>query len=107
LPRKGFIRVFLLLGYLSATGNKHYQSGFKVYHLVEVELHFVWPLSAELPSMDNPNRRFFYLQPVQLYRSWRCTNASAVVFVETKSEELCSEKVAQKRGKSKTDIFLT
>jgi len=40
-----YVRVFLL-GYLPATANEHYQSGFKVFHLV-------------------PNRRGdVYLQPV-------------------------------------------
>jgi len=53
-----YIRIFLLLGYLPATANEHYQSGFKVFHLVGVELHFVWPLSADLPGLGNPNRRF-------------------------------------------------
>jgi len=32
-----YIRVFLLLGYVPATANEHYQSGFKVFHLVEVD----------------------------------------------------------------------
>jgi len=40
------IRVFLILGYLPATANKHYQSRFKVFHFVGVEQQFVWPLSA-------------------------------------------------------------
>jgi len=52
-----YIQVFLL-GYLPATANKHYQSRFKVFHLVEVELHFVWPLATDLPGMGNPNRKF-------------------------------------------------
>jgi len=43
---------------LPATANEHYQSGFKVFHLVGIELHFVWPLTADLPSMGNPIRRF-------------------------------------------------
>jgi len=55
---------------LPATANEHYQSGFKVFHLVQVELHFVWPLSADFSGMSNPTGDF-YLQPVQLYRSWR------------------------------------
>jgi len=63
---------------LPATANEHYQSGFKVSHLVGVELHFVWPLSADLSGMDNPAGDF-YLQPVQLYRSWRHTNVSTTV----------------------------
>jgi len=57
-PRRFYIRVFLLLSYLSATANEHYQSGFKVFHLVE--LHFVWPLSAELSGMRNPTRDYFF-----------------------------------------------
>jgi len=32
-----YIRIFLL-DYLPATANKHYQSGFKVFHLIGVEL---------------------------------------------------------------------
>jgi len=72
-----YIRVFLL-GYLSAMANEHYQSGFKVFHLVGVELHFIWPLSADLSDMGNPTGDF-YLQPVQLYRSWRHTNVSTMV----------------------------
>jgi len=40
------------------TVNEHYQSGFKVFHVVGVELHFVWPLFADLSGMVNPNRRF-------------------------------------------------
>jgi len=51
LPQRGFIRVFLLLGYLPATANEHYQSGFKVFHLFGVDLHFVWPLAADHPGM--------------------------------------------------------
>jgi len=35
-----YTRIFLL-GYLTATANEHYQSRFKVFHLVGVELHFV------------------------------------------------------------------
>jgi len=55
-----YIRVFLL-GYLPATGNEQYQSRFKVFHLVGVELHFVWSLSADLTGMGNPNRIFLSL----------------------------------------------
>jgi len=58
-----YIRVFLLLGYVPATANEHYQSRFKVFHLVGVELHFIWPLSADLPGMSNPTGDF-YLQPI-------------------------------------------
>jgi len=43
---------------LPATANEHYQSGFKVFHLVGGELYFVWPLSADLSDIGNPNRRF-------------------------------------------------
>jgi len=95
---KFYIRVFLL-GYLPAIANEHYQSGFKVFHCVGVELHFVWPLSADLSGMgffiSNLLPFFFYpqplwhvyilttgdfyLQPVQLYRSWRHTSVSTTV----------------------------
>jgi len=74
-----YIRVFLLV-YLSATANELYQSGFKVFHLVGVELNYVWPLSADLSGMGKPTGDF-YLQPVQLYRSWRHTNVSTTVKV--------------------------
>jgi len=70
---------------LPATANEHYQFGFNVFHLVGVELHFVWPLSADLSDMGNPTRDF-YLQPVQFYKSWRHTNVSTTVrllFMET------------------------
>jgi len=63
---------------LPATVNETYQSGFKVFHVVGVELHFVWPLSADLLGMGNPTGDF-YLQPVELYRSWRHTNVSTTV----------------------------
>jgi len=63
---------------LPATANKHYQFEFKVFHLVEVELHFVWPLSADLSDMGNSTGDF-YLQPVQLYKSCRHTNVSTTV----------------------------
>jgi len=53
-----YVRVFLLLGYLSTTANEHYQSGFKVFHLVGVELHFMWSISADLHGMGNSKRRF-------------------------------------------------
>jgi len=76
--KRFYIRVFLLLGNLPAAANEHYQFGFTVFHLVEVEPHFVWPLSADLPGMGNPNKRFF-LQPVQLYRSWRQTNVFTAI----------------------------
>jgi len=45
---------------LLATANEHYQSGFKVFHLVGVELHFVWPLAVDLPGMGNTNRKFLF-----------------------------------------------
>jgi len=63
---------------LPATANEHYQSWFKVFHLVVVELHFVWPLSADLSDMGNLTGDF-YLQPVQLNRSWRHTNVSTTI----------------------------
>jgi len=63
---------------LPATANEHYQFGFKDFHLVGVELHFVWSLSADLPGIGNPTGDF-YLQPVQLYRSWKRTNVSTSV----------------------------
>jgi len=44
---------------LPATANEHYQSWIKVFHLVGVELHFVWPLSADLLAMGNPLQEFF------------------------------------------------
>jgi len=47
---------------LPTTANENYQSGFKVFHLVGVELNFVWPLSADLSDMGNPNRIFFSSQ---------------------------------------------
>jgi len=53
-----YIRVFLLLGYLPATASEHYWSGFKVFHLAGVKLHFVWLLSADLPAYEQPSRRF-------------------------------------------------
>jgi len=55
-----YIRVFLLLGYLPDTPNEHYQSGFKVFNLVGVELHFVWPLAADFPGIGIPNRRILF-----------------------------------------------
>jgi len=38
-------------------------TGFRVFHLsiVAVELHLVWPLSADLPGTGNSNRRFLSL----------------------------------------------
>jgi len=63
LQRRGFTsRVFLLLGYLPATANEHYQSGFKIFHLVWVELYFIWPLSANLSGMGNPTGDFISSQ---------------------------------------------
>jgi len=53
LPRRNITSEFLRC-YLLATANEHYQSEFKVFHLVGVELHLVWPLSANLPGMVNP-----------------------------------------------------
>jgi len=52
---------------LPVTANEHYQSGLKAFNLVRVELHFVWPLSADPSSIGNPTGDF-YLQPVQLYK---------------------------------------
>jgi len=44
---------------LPATSNEYRQSGFKAFHLVGVELHFVWPLSADLSGMGNPTGDFY------------------------------------------------
>jgi len=55
--KTSYIRVFLL-GYFRTTANEHYQSGFKAFYLVGFELHFVWPLTADLLGTDNRSRRF-------------------------------------------------
>jgi len=39
------------LGYLNATATENCQTEFKVFRLVEIELHFVWSLSANLPGI--------------------------------------------------------
>jgi len=54
LLRRGFTSEFFLL---------HHQSGFKVFHLVGVELPLVRPLYAAFPGMGNPTGDV-YLQPV-------------------------------------------
>jgi len=92
------ISVFLL-GYLPATADEHYQSGFKIFHLVGVELHFVWPMAADLPGMGNPNRRF--LSPLSSQyssrRSWRRTNFSNAVRYSSSSWK--------RKSKSKTRSY--
>jgi len=62
---------------LPTTANEHYQSGFKVFHLVVFELHFVWPLSTDLPGMGNPNRRFLSpastaVQVMEAHKHFHC-----------------------------------
>jgi len=48
---------------LPAIANEHNKSGFKVFHLVGVELHFVWLLSADFSLawvLANPTGYFLF-----------------------------------------------
>jgi len=36
---------------LLAKASEHYKYKFKLFHFVVVELHFIWPISVDLPGM--------------------------------------------------------